>query len=114
MHKLMDELQPRSKIHAATQLMAQVVFDVRRHAEPSAEEEMIVQSVRYGELGDAFRKLSPELRDVVQARWLDGLTTSEAAWALGAPPGTVKTRLMRARIKLREELGRSFERSPLG
>ena len=42
---------------------------------------------------------------VVQCCWLDELTTSEASQALGVPQGTVKTRLMRARIRLREELG---------
>jgi len=35
---------------------------------------------------------------------LDGLTTSEAARLLGIPAGTVKTRMMRARMHLREEL----------
>lgn len=35
---------------------------------------------------------------------LDGLTTGEAATLLHIPQGTVKTRLMRARARLREEL----------
>jgi RNA polymerase sigma-70 factor (ECF subfamily) len=35
---------------------------------------------------------------------LDGLTTREAARLLGIPPGTVKTRMMRARAQLRERL----------
>jgi RNA polymerase sigma-70 factor (ECF subfamily) len=40
----------------------------------------------------------------VQATVLDGLTTREAGKLLGLPTGTVKTRLMRARTVLREEL----------
>ena len=35
---------------------------------------------------------------------IDGLTTREAAVLLGIPPGTVKTRALRARKQLREEL----------
>ena len=35
---------------------------------------------------------------------LDGLTTREAGRLLGIPAGTVKTRMLRARIQLREEL----------
>jgi RNA polymerase sigma-70 factor (ECF subfamily) len=49
-------------------------------------------------------RLSPELRAVLQATVIDGLTTREAAVLLGIPPGTVKTRALRARKQLREEL----------
>ena len=69
----------------------------------SAEEE-VLQSVEYGDLAGALNRLSPELRTVMQATVLDGLTTKEAAHLLGIPRGTVKTRMMRARIQLKEEL----------
>jgi RNA polymerase sigma-70 factor (ECF subfamily) len=75
----------------------------RREAEPSAEERVLL-GVEYGDLGGALRRLSPELRAVLQATVLDGLTTREAARLLGIPAGTVKTRLMRAKARLREEL----------
>jgi RNA polymerase sigma-70 factor (ECF subfamily) len=69
----------------------------------SAEEEALL-SVEYGDLAGAMNRLSPELRTVMQATVLDGLTTKEAAYLLGIPRGTVKTRMMRARIQLKEEL----------
>jgi RNA polymerase sigma-70 factor, ECF subfamily len=72
-------------------------------AEPSAEE-LVLLGVEYGDLGGALRQLSPELRAVVEATILDGLTTREAGQLLGIPNGTVKTRLMRARAALREAL----------
>jgi RNA polymerase sigma-70 factor (ECF subfamily) len=71
--------------------------------EPSAEE-AVLQGVEYGDLAGALNRLSPELRAVVQATILDDLSTKEAARLLGIPAGTVKTRMMRARAQLREEL----------
>ena len=40
----------------------------------------------------------------MRATVLDGLTTREAGRLLGIPAGTVKTRMMRARARLREDL----------
>jgi len=69
----------------------------------SAEEEVLL-GVEHGDLAPALNRLSPELRAVMQATVLDGLTTREAARLLGVPQGTVKTRMMRARKELREAL----------
>jgi RNA polymerase sigma-70 factor (ECF subfamily) len=60
--------------------------------------------VEHGALAEALAQLSPELRAVVQATVLDGLTTREAAGLLGIPSGTVKTRMARARAQLRGAL----------
>ena len=67
-------------------------------------EEQILLGIEHGDLADALNRLSPELRAVVQATVLDGLTTKEAATLLGIPQGTVKTRMMRVRPQLREAL----------
>jgi len=67
-------------------------------------EDRVLLGVEHGDLGGALDRLSPELRSVVQATVLDGLTTREAGHLLGLRPGTVKTRMMRARGALREEL----------
>ena len=69
----------------------------------SAEDRVLV-GVEHGDLGAALGRLSPELRAVVQATVLDGLTTKEAAMLLDIPQGTVKTRAARARRELREAL----------
>jgi len=111
MHKLLDELRPRSKVRKALQLVGDM-SEVPGRAEPSAEEELLGrQGIAFGELGDALRKLEPGLLAVVRCCWIDELTTIEASRALGVPQGTVKTRLMRARIRLRQELGCNLERS---
>jgi RNA polymerase sigma-70 factor (ECF subfamily) len=69
----------------------------------SAEDEVLV-GIEHGDVAGAIGQLSPELRAVVQATVLDGLTTREAARLLGIPNGTVKTRMARARHQLREAL----------
>jgi RNA polymerase sigma-70 factor (ECF subfamily) len=67
-------------------------------------EDVVLLGVEHGGLHDALLGLSPELRAVVQATVLDGLTTREAARLLGIPSGTVKTRMRRARTELRGAL----------
>lgn len=70
---------------------------------PAAEEEALATSVG-GDVGDALSRLAPELRQVLQAMVLDGLSVRETAALLGLPEGTVKTRARRARIAMRRAL----------
>ena len=72
-----------------------------RDVAPSAEE-LVLLGVEHGDLAGVMNQLSPELREVVQATVLDGLTTRETGRLLGIPAGTVKTRMMRAKAQLRE------------
>lgn len=69
----------------------------------SVEDEVLV-ALQGADLSAAIARLSPELRAALQATVLDGLTTREASRLLGVPAGTVKSRVRRARIRLREEL----------
>ena len=69
----------------------------------SAEDEVLI-AIEHGDLPRAINQLSPELRLVVQATVLDGLTTREASRLLGIPTGTVKTRMARAKAQMREAL----------
>lgn len=94
--RLIDHLRKRSR--------SPLTGALARHAEVvSAEEELLI-AVEHGDLSAVLNRLSPELRAVVQATVLDGLTTREAARLLGIPAGTVKTRMMRARAQMREAL----------
>ena len=74
-----------------------------RGSEPSAEERVLL-GIEYGGLGPALDRLSPELRSVVQATILDGLSSREAAQLLGVPVNTVKSRLHRAKVQLRADV----------
>ena len=70
---------------------------------PAAEEQVLL-AVEYGDVGQALAQLSPQLRAVIQAVVLDGLTAKEAALLLQMPEGSVKTRLSRAKVQLRTSL----------
>jgi RNA polymerase sigma-70 factor (ECF subfamily) len=95
-HQLLHRLRPRKPLLERLHM-------VRSDARASAEEQVLL-GVQYGALGSAMGGLSPELSAVVQATVLDGLTTREAAVLLGIPAGTVKTRMMRAKVQMREAL----------
>jgi len=69
-----------------------------------AAEDEVLDAELGDSMGAALRQLAPELRQVLQAMVLDGLTVRETALLLGVPEGKVKTRARRARIALREAL----------
>jgi len=61
-------------------------------------------------LAQAISRLSPTLRTTFQLRDVDGLSIRETANLLGVPTGTVKARLGRARMRLREMIGENTQR----
>jgi RNA polymerase sigma-70 factor (ECF subfamily) len=64
-----------------------------------------------GEILDtAVQSLDPPYRSVFQLRDIDELSTEETADALGLSVPAVKSRLLRARLQLREKLTRFFKR----
>ena len=52
-------------------------------------------------LADAMAQLPPDLRDTVERHYWDGMSTAELARADATRPGTIKSRLFRARKLLR-------------
>ena len=77
---------------------------MQAYDEAATFEDDLMGTVAHSDLGPAMRSLPPELRQVLVATAIDGLTTKEAARLLGIPQGTVKTRLHRARQTLQEVL----------
>jgi RNA polymerase sigma-70 factor (ECF subfamily) len=97
--RLLDALRRRPRAAVALTEAGEGALGLAESAE-----DRVLLGVEYGELGPALDQLSPELRAVMQATVLDGLTTREAGQLLGIPSGTVKTRMMRAKAQLREAL----------
>jgi RNA polymerase sigma-70 factor, ECF subfamily len=62
-------------------------------------------------LSSTIADLDPSFRIVFQLRDIEELSTEETAEALGLSVPAVKSRLLRARLKLRQKLDRYFRRS---
>ena len=60
-------------------------------------------------LRDAVARLPPSLRTVVALRYFEDKTLAEMITIMGMPPGTVKSQLHRARLRLKEVLSRLFK-----
>lgn len=73
-------------------------------------EERYGQTELSGILGKVIGELDPPFRIVFQLRDIEELSTEETAEALGLSVPAVKSRLLRARLKLRERLNQYFRR----
>jgi RNA polymerase sigma-70 factor (ECF subfamily) len=62
-------------------------------------------------LQDAINSLSPTYREVVIFRDVQNLSIKDTAAVLGIPEGSVKTRLHRARLLLRDALAPGIDGS---
>lgn len=76
------------------------------------EEDLLRDEAR-AEMKRAVEELPPTLRSVFILRDIEGLSTEETANALGLSISAVKSRLMRARLKLRERLSLYFSQGPV-
>jgi RNA polymerase sigma factor (sigma-70 family) len=68
----------------------------------------VARAEMFDEVVQAVLALEPIYRDVVIARFFDGLAIAEVAARLGVPVETVRTRLRRALAMLRERLDRKY------
>ena len=76
------------------------------HMWPGPEESYFKREIAE-KLGRAISRLSPILRTTFQLRDIDGLSIRETADLLGVSSETVKTRLGRARTRVREAMRKS-------
>jgi RNA polymerase sigma-70 factor, ECF subfamily len=82
--------------------IAEMLSDTRPGPEEAYRKREIAE-----QLAQATSRLSPTLLRTFQLRDVYGLNIRETAHLLGVPPGTVKARLARARMKLRKAIGKS-------
>jgi RNA polymerase sigma-70 factor (ECF subfamily) len=65
------------------------------------EDELVVERLR---VASAVRSLDADLRHVIETTYVDDLSIAQSGLLLAVPAGTVKSRLKRARDRLRREL----------
>jgi RNA polymerase sigma-70 factor (ECF subfamily) len=70
-------------------------------ARPNPENECMWSEL-HGQFLEFVAELSPTLRETIQLRGLEGMSTSEVACTLGVSQGTVKANVSRARTKLKQ------------
>lgn len=81
------------------------------HFQPEPEvsaERAVANAARDTRVREALAALTEEQREVVQLAFFSGLSHGEIAEELGAPLGTVKSRLRLSFARLRGELGTEF------
>jgi RNA polymerase sigma-70 factor (ECF subfamily) len=83
----------------------QRALDAAVAAEPTEVAELNDAAASAGALQKAIASLPPEQRAAIALFYLEDLSVAEIAAALCIPAGTVKTRLMAARDRLRAALG---------
>lgn len=76
-------------------------------------EEFLLRDEARDEMTRAINDLPPSLRSVFILRDIEGLSTQEVAETLDLSLSAVKSRLMRARLKLREHLSAYFSHGSL-
>jgi RNA polymerase sigma-70 factor (ECF subfamily) len=76
-------------------------------------EQRYAQSEMREILDGAIDQLSPDFRVVFVLRDIEGLSTEETASTVGISEAAVKSRLLRARLKLRQKLDRYFRKDGL-
>jgi RNA polymerase sigma-70 factor (ECF subfamily) len=85
---------------------ADIVSDTRPDPEEVYRKRQIAETLAHATL-----RLSPTLRTTFRLRDVDGLSIRETAQLLGVPTGTVKARLARARVRLKQVIQKSFRES---
>lgn len=81
------------------------------HPAPAAEDQALLR-LEQSQVAEAMAKLEPEYRQALILRVIDGLSYAEIAAATGVPEGTVKSRIARAREKMRRLLKKTGNKSP--
>lgn len=101
-HAAIDLLRREKRQIAAEDITEVSVSDPGPSPQQQAERSETRQAVR-----DAMGKLSPEYRQIVVLRFLQELSYEEIGAVLKLPPGTVKSRLNRAKAQLKDILSKN-------
>ena len=103
LHGIALRVAARAKADEARRRVHERRFAKLRQVECDCES---IRSESFPELHQEIARLPQRYREIVVLCYLEGLTSEQAAARIGCPPGTVFSRLSRARVRLRGSLVR--------
>jgi len=110
-HACLRRLEPSRLRRASGEPEEREVLEaIEDPAQPSPEQQ-VAQREALGLLARALAGLSAQDRVLLDLRYREGLSDAEVSEATGMPVNTVKTRIFRARARLRAWLAPLLERS---
>ena len=89
-------------------------FGLEPHDEAEQAEERLLREERAVQVQQALKRLSDEHRSILVLREIEGCDYDQIAQILNLPVGTVRSRLHRARLQLKEQLDTLLGEPSLG
>ncbi len=102
-HQLAKAYRSRSRHSVTATLPAEMLDDVEDITQGDTEEAIVSRLA----MADAFARLSPKHREILELVFYQGFTFEECARILGVPLGTIKSRMTYARRALLHEVEQS-------
>jgi RNA polymerase sigma-70 factor (ECF subfamily) len=100
-----EAINRRRALQRRADLSIRATREAAASGSPRTPEDAVLAGERRDELLSAVNSLSPQDRLIIHYRYWLELPEAETAAALGVARGTVKSRLSRALVRLREALG---------
>ncbi|MBA3831252.1 MAG: sigma-70 family RNA polymerase sigma factor [Chthoniobacterales bacterium] len=103
-HKAIDKIRLRARYSLATRKAAvENILESGEYAEDQTDRPLLDGEER-DQIQDALRRIGHSQREAILLAFFDGLTHAQIAQRLAAPLGTVKARIRRGLLSLREVL----------
>ncbi len=99
-NKAIDRLRARQRGHRLREKVTSEAGFFAERDDSSAQ--MPLSRERNAEVLEALKKIAPEQRQAVELAFFSGLTHEQIAEQLGAPLGTIKARIRRGLLRLRD------------
>jgi len=99
-NKAIDRLRARQRGHRLREKVTSEAGFFAERDDSSAQ--VPLSRERNAEVREALKKIAPEQRQAVELAFFSGLTHEQIAEQLGAPLGTIKARIRRGLLRLRD------------
>ncbi|MGH7936855.1 MAG: sigma-70 family RNA polymerase sigma factor, partial [Chthoniobacterales bacterium] len=105
-HKAIDRLRSRQRQSRFTEAMAKESDDVVTAAPIARADDVLARNEERERVRAALAQLADAQREAIDLAFFGGLTQTQISEKLGTPLGTVKARIRRGLLALRDRLGR--------